>query len=77
MSAIKNPRPARTLTRAERFAALAAERPAAAPAFKIGDVVTVDGREGRVEDFKRMSSGFVYTVATLGGSIMVGESALA
>lgn len=75
MSAIANPRPSSRLTRAERMAALSASRPAAAPLYKVGDVVTFDGRASIVEDVRRASSGAVIlTVSNYAGGWMIGET---
>lgn len=65
----------RRLTRAERFAALRdAGAGYAAPAFKIGDAVTLEARASKVTDYTRTASGaFVYTVANYAGVFMVGE----
>lgn len=65
--------PARNLTRAERFAALAAERAPIAPLYKIGDRVRFEAREGRVTDLHAGASGYLVTVATYAGAVMVGE----
>lgn len=66
-------RPARNLTRAERFAALAAERAPIAPLYKIGDRVIFEAREGRVTDLHAGASGYLVTVATYAGVFLVGE----
>lgn len=68
----------RRLTRAERFASLrAAGHGYAAPAFKVGDAVVLDGRPSRVTDYSQTESGtFVYTVSNYAGVFMVGAAAL-
>ena len=67
------PAPVRNLTRAERFAALAAERAPIAPLYKIGDRVRFESREGRVTDLHAGASGYLVTVATYAGTVMVGD----
>ena len=75
MSAIANPRPSSRLTRAERMAALYAERTAPAPAYKVGDVVTFDGRVSIVTDTKRSVTGvLILTVTNYAGGWMIAET---
>ena len=76
MSAIKNPRPSSTLTRAERMAAFYATRPVVpAPLFKVGDDVIFRGRASKVTDVKRSSSGAVFViVANYAGGWMISET---
>lgn len=63
----------RRLTRAERFAIIARERVSVAPLYKIGDRVRSESREGRVTDLHDGASGYLVTVVTYAGAVMVGE----
>ena len=73
MSAIENPRPSSSLTRAERMAELAASRTSPAPLYKVGDRVTFEGCASVVEDVRIVGGTVHLTVSNYATRSLIGE----